>query len=229
MPPRRPVVSVSPADMARQRGIDPSFDLPVSPSAADDGGSSKHSDTAIQTLLFGDAMERTLARMRDHVRLSIDEAGVNPLFCVFGFLEWYEDATSETPLHAPLLLYPLDIERELVRGHYQYMVQSAGEVRSAGDDALVNVALRERLKRDFDIELPSFNEEEDTPEKYFTAIQKVIERHKAWKVRRWVTIGLFSFARIAMYEDLTPDRWKEQGGLHKHAGLSRILGGGSTV
>lgn len=221
MPPRIEKHSFTPAEIANRRGLNPSFDLAVSPIDGDRPLEPKHNDSFIQTLLFNDELELSLSRMRDQVRLSLDEAGVNPLFCVFGFLEWYEDANSETPLHAPLLVYPLNLDRELLRGSYQY------SVRSTGDGAAVNVALIERLKRDFEVELPPFNEEEDTPERYLKLVQAVIDRQKGWKVRRWVTIGLFSFARIAMYRDLDDERWESVGGLHKHAGLGQILAGGA--
>src|SRR6185312_3417518 len=56
--------------------------------------------------------------------------------------------------------------------------------------------------------------------------QKVLERNKGWQVRRWVTIGLFSFARIAMYQDLDPVRWESEGGLHRNPCLSHMIGGG---
>jgi hypothetical protein len=219
MPPRRTHSGLSAADVARQGNLDPSFDLPVSP--ADGATDARHSDSVIQTLLFEDDMQSTLARMREVVRLSIDETGVNPLFCVFGFLEWYEDTNSEVPLHAPLLLCPLSIERKLVRGQYQYMVKSTGE------ETQVNVAIAERLKRDFNLVLPAY-EEDELPESYFTKVHQVVERQKAWKVRRWITMGLFSFARIAMYRDLAPERWTSTGGLEKHEGLSRLLGGGAV-
>jgi very-short-patch-repair endonuclease len=222
MPVRRPAGTLTAADVARNLSLDPAFDLPVSPASEESAVPPKHSDSTIQTLQFEDELERTLSRMRDQIRLSIDEAGVNPLFCVFGFLEWYEDANSEVPLHGPLLLYPLQMERELSRGHYRYTV------RSTGEPPIVNVALLERLKRDFEIELPSFDEEGQTPEQYLALVQKVIERQRAWKVRRWITVGLFSFARIAMYQDLDPARWEASGGLHKHACLGQILSGGSA-
>jgi very-short-patch-repair endonuclease len=219
MPPRRTTAGMGPADVAHQLNLSPSFDLPIAtPSEAP---AARHSDSAIQTLLFEDDMQTTLARMREVVRLSIDEAGVNPLFCVFGFLEWYEDANSEIPLHAPLLLYPLSIERKLVRGQYQYIVKSSGEETQA------NVAIAERLKRDFGLALPPY-EEEDTPESYFTKVHQVVECQRVWKVRRWITVGLFSFARIAMYHDLAPERWTSLGGLEKHEGLNRLIGGGGS-
>ncbi len=220
MPPRREGAALSPADVARRLGLDPAFDLPTAPAGAELPG--KHADSAMQTCLFEDDMQLTLARMREVVRLSIDEGGVNPLFCAFGFLEWYEDANSEIPLHAPLLLRPLKIDRKLARGNYQYVV------RGADEETEINVALAERLKRDFDLVLPAFDEGE-TPEVYLAKIQKVIERQQAWKVRRWITLGLFSFARIAMYRDLAPERWAALGGLDQHPCLSRLIAGGSAA
>ena len=98
-------------------------------------------------------------------------------------------------------------------------------VRSTGEEAQPNVAIGERLKRDFNLVLPPY-EDGDTPENYFTKVQQVIERQRSWKVRRWVTTGLFSFARIAMFHDLAPEKWTSMGGLENHEGLSRLIGGG---
>jgi hypothetical protein len=79
MPPRMFTGSLTPAEVARRRGLDPSFDLPASTTGTEVSPPTKHSDSAIQTLLFADAADRTLARMRDQVRLSVDQVGVNPI------------------------------------------------------------------------------------------------------------------------------------------------------
>jgi very-short-patch-repair endonuclease len=218
MPARRQKAGLTPQEVAEKQGLDPSFDLPAISAVPPEKRLGKHSDSVIQTLLFAETMDRVLFNIRENVRLSIDETGVNPLFCVFGFLEWYEDTNSEVPLHAPLLMLPLQIQRELVRGTYQY------RVRGAGDGAMVNVAMAERLKRDFDITLPALGEEE-TPEAYFARVQCAVEPVKGWKVRRWVTVGLFSFARIAMYHDLDPAHWAAAGGVENHPKVLRLLAG----
>lgn len=215
MAPRIAIPAASASDVARRRGLDPSFDLPMkSPGGAAD----RHTDGFIQTVLFAEPMARLLSALRDEVRSSLEETGVNPLFCVFGFLEWFEAESSEVQLHAPLLLLPLEIDRELVRGQWDYRVKSSGE------GMMVNVALAERLKRDFDIMLPPFSDD-DTPELYFARVLKVIESKRGWKLRRWVSIGLFSFAKIVMYHDLDPTRWPGEKGLIGHPGLSRLLAG----
>lgn len=209
-------------DVAKERGLHPSYDLPSSLGGSSDAVEGKHADSAMQTLLFDDPLERALGGIRNSVRLSIDESGVNPLFLVFGFLEWYEDPNSSVPLHAPILLYPVELERELRAGRYQYSIKSTGE------GLAINVALAEKLKHNFNITLPPL-EDEETPEKYLAGVQRLAESHRGWKVRRWITAGLFSFARIAMYRDLGPENWEAQGGLARHRRLSRLLGGEQTT
>lgn len=218
MPPRRERGTRTVENAAHEQGFDPSFDLPSSLGASAGSVDSKHSDAAMQTLLFDEPLERALGGIRNNVRLSIDESGVNPLFLVFGFLEWYEDSNSSVPLHAPILLYPVELERELRAGRYQYTIKTTGE------GLAINVALAERLKRDFDVTLPPIDDD-DTPEKYLAGVQRISEPYKGWKVRRWITAGLFSFARIAMYRDLGPQNWETLGGLARHRRLSRLLAG----
>jgi hypothetical protein len=48
---------------------------------------------------------------------------------------------------------------------------------------------------------------------------------KRWRVRRFVTVGLFSFSRLVMYHDPDPERWPEQKALHRHPVLVELLGG----
>lgn len=220
MPPRSGAILPSPCDVARNLGLDPSFDLSQPATGLRNILPARRTDSQIQTLLFDEVMDATLARIREQVRTSIEESGINPLFCVFGFLEWFEDPNSEVALHAPLLLAPLEIERVLERGHYRYMV------RSTGDGAITNAALAVRLKNDFDLKLPEYDDD-DTPESYFAAVQKLLSKQTAWKIRRWVTIGLFSFARIAMYHDLDPKKWhKRRNPIESHPIVRKLLGGG---
>lgn len=215
LPPRLDTVQAPPTQVAKSMGVNPSFDLPREHGGE---GNERHHDAFIQTLLFREAMNRTLSGMNDQVRLTLNETGVNTLFCAFGFLEWFEDDNSDTALHAPLVLCPLEIEKQLVRQKWQF------SVASTGDRALANLSLAVRLKRDFGLQLPEF-EEDDTPEAYFAKVGNLVNDRKGWRVRRWVTVGLFSFAKIAMYEDLDPKSWPRSERLEEHGGLTRLLRG----
>jgi hypothetical protein len=203
------------------RGIDPSYDLPYPQQNRQDKES--HFDDFIQTLLFPEQMERKLAGIRDGARTALSEIGVNILYIALGYLEWYENDSSDTRFFAPLLLHPLEMERRLIRHTYRY------SVTSTGDDSEVNLTLKERLLADFGLALPDFNAEEgDTPEHYWIKVEEAIHDRQRWRIRRFVTIGLFAFGRLAMYHDLDPERWLDDQALHLHPVLVELLGGSDS-
>ncbi len=213
----KPASKVNLVEWAKANGVDPSYDLPApgtGPSAA------KHNDNQIQTLLLPDVMERKLATIRDDANLAMQELGLSTLFAAFGYLEWYESDSSDEPRFAPLLLLPLQIDRELKQHKYRYFVE-AGEA----SEAVSNISLAERLKRDFGYALPQVPEDE-LPETYFRRVTKSIKPFPRWKVRRFICIGHFSFSRLVMYEDLSAKSW-EDAPLEENALIASILAGSS--
>lgn len=186
------------AQWARENGIDPTYDLS---DISGTGAAPQHLDSHIQTLLLPDVLSKKMARIRDDARVAEQELGVSTLYAAFGFLEWYEDRQSDEAKFAPLFLLPVHLDRDLKDQQYQYYIE-CGE----GADAVSNISLRERLKRDFGFVLPELTEDEG-PEQYLRAVQRAIQPMQRWRVRRFVVIGHFSFARLAMYEDLDPNRW----------------------
>ena len=199
---------------AEENGINPSYDLP------EPGGSENpaHHDNKIQTLLLPDALERKTSALREDARIAEQELGLSTLHAAFGFLEWMESPDSEVALFAPLVLLPVRIDREIKANRYRYFIQSG-----AGQDAVINLTLRERLLRDFHIKLPDFDDD-DTPESYLKKVRRAVSSQRRWRIRRFVVIGHFSFARLAMYEDLDPGRWGEMPP-HEQELVSSILAG----
>ncbi len=61
-----------------------------------DDDSEKHSDTAIQTLLYPYEMEARLKSLLQTAESGIQEMGANILYLAFGFLEWYEAASTDS-------------------------------------------------------------------------------------------------------------------------------------
>jgi very-short-patch-repair endonuclease/DNA polymerase III delta prime subunit len=207
-------VSPTPQQQAQGLGINPAYDLP---SVIEDGmGKSMH----LQTLLFPKEFERKASGLLAGARTSIQETGRNTLYLAFGMLEWFESESSDVRFISPLLLYPVSIERESVKGQYRYFI-SAHE-----DEVEVNPCLRERLKRDFGIELPDF-QEASSPDAYFREVAQLIEGVNRWQVRRFVTLSLFSFGNFALYKDIDPENWANDG-LASHSIVSSLLGGGNT-
>ncbi len=108
MGPWEPEAGLPPEELARRRGLNPDYDLPE---RDPDMVLERHQDDELQTLLLPDRLDPTLRGLRERARSSVREMGITTLFAAFGFLEWYEDDTSERPLFAPLVLVPLEINR----------------------------------------------------------------------------------------------------------------------
>ena len=197
---------------ARAAGIDPSFDL-----APPSGAAPAAATGSIQTLLLADDMDRKLTGLHDRARMSLQEKGVNTLHAAFGFLEWYESPTTAVPFHAPLLLVPVEIRRKVFKSRYRYAI------RGTGEEPQVNLTLAARLASDFGIALPELGEDE-APEAYFARVATAVAKKPRWCVRRWVTIGHFSFARLVMYQDLDPRNWPGPAALERQPLLARLLG-----
>ena len=188
---------------ARQLGIDTSYDLPVEHS---DERESRHADTKIQTLLYADQLEARLKKLRADARLAIGETGTNFLHLALGFLEWKDDEQAGKSWYAPLILIPVELERERDRsGNYKYQLSWTGE------DLQSNLSLQKKLNDDFGIELPDLDEGE-RPEAYFQRIQSRFKGQSRWRVSRFATLALFQFGKILLYKDLDPEIWPEGDG-----------------
>jgi hypothetical protein len=198
--PRRPTRrDLNRAEHARSLGIDPSLDLDVKTAV--------QSGKSLQTLKFPDELEAIMEKIFGDARLAEQEMGLSTLFLAFGFLEWYESDSSDKTSFAPLLLLPVQIERQNVQGKPVYSLM----VREGNAEA--NLSLQKLLEQRFGRQIPDFgseDEEDDSPlvEGYFDQVTKAVEGLKRWQVKRWLVLGHFSFGRFAMYQDLEPENWK---------------------
>lgn len=180
---------------AAKLGIDPSYELKQS------SQKKKHTDNVIQTLLYPEQLERRLKSISEQCRLYENEAGINILYMAFGFLEWYESDSSDGKITTPLILIPINIKREQNKGQYSYSI-------SLRDDEISqNLCLEEKLKREFGLQIPPYNPEEDDLGIYLSKVNKLIESKKDWAIKNFATIGFFSFSKISMYRDLNPENW----------------------
>jgi very-short-patch-repair endonuclease len=215
LPPR---LKPSVVDRARELGFDPNYDLP-----RDSGHRTRaHGDSRIQTLLYREVMEAKLSAIRETDKTLLDDAGVNALYAAFGAVEWYESADSDAAVFAPVLFVPVEIRRVLDEGVYRYVLA----VRD--DDIEINQAFGQLIKETHSLELPAWNSE-STLSEYFREVERVLESQRRWRLRRWITVGLFTFAKMAMYRDLETKRWSEAGGLESHSILNDLLAGTEAV
>ncbi|MCU0836618.1 MAG: DUF4011 domain-containing protein [Chromatiaceae bacterium] len=206
------------AEWGQRLGFPTSYDLP---SPRETGNNPrKHTDRAVQTLLFPSELETRLRALRAKAETAIEETGANICYAAFGFLEWYDGAESDTPRHAPLLLVPVRIAKgrlNAANGTYHYTVAYTGE------DILPNLSLREKLRIDFQLALPELDDL-TAPEDYFAAVQELVAKPQPrWRVRRWVTVALLNFSKLLMYLDLDPQRWPGHQSITSHPIVSRFF------
>jgi len=181
------------AQFAEKQGIDISYELPPRREGV---------LRNIQTLLYPEDLERVLRNVDRAARMAIEESGTNMLYLVCGFLEWYESDEVQQPRYAPLITMPVMLKR--IRHNHAFLY----EVTHTGEDIADNLTLREKLKQDFSLDLPHFDEEGD-PSAYFTKVAQ-LAREKVeppWRVSSQVSLGLLSFGNLLLYLDLDPGRW----------------------
>jgi very-short-patch-repair endonuclease len=197
LPPRRSVKEVNRAEHARSLGIEPTHELPPAHKARD--------GRVLQTLKYPDELEAILDKIAGDARLAEQEMGLSTLFLAFGFLEWYESDASDKLAYAPLLLLPVSIEKQKVRGKTVYALS----VREGG--AEVNLSLQKLLEQRFSRALPEFELTEGETlgsiEAYIDKTNIALDGLKRWRLHRWLVLGHFAFGRFAMYADLKPENW----------------------
>jgi hypothetical protein len=193
MRPRPKQADINLTQHARNNGITPFYELPLPDGKAEEG---RHTDDDIQTLLLPKDLERKLNNITSKCRTWIQETGINVLHVVYGFLEWSEPNQTETAF-APLVLCSAQIEKKRTHEGVEFRIAGTGE------EPEVNAVLAEKMRIDFDIELPAFKGA--SVEEYMAAIAEIAPRQITWKVRRQVSIGVFPSARMAMYHDINPN------------------------
>ena len=152
-------------------------------------------------------LQNALKHVYRAARTSLEENGANSLFLALGMLKWYETAKSEQPRYAPILLLPVDIVR---RSGNNYII------RKRDEDIILNITLVELLKQNFRINLDVLKvlpkDESGVDVKLiFTYFRRAIIDQKKWDVIEESMLGLFSFNKFVMWNDIhsNADKLKE--------------------
>lgn len=181
----------------------------------------KHTDTAIQTLLYPYELEARFKNLLQTAGLAIQEMGANILYLAFGFLEWF-DNTNDNARIAPLFLVPVRLHKGRLNPKtkaYEYTLSYSGE------DIIPNLSLREKLRVDFAIALPDMDENTE-PETYFEEVLALIQENQPrWRLRRFISLTLLNFSKLLMYLDLDPSRWPEGASIIDHPVVKQFLVG----
>lgn len=166
------------------------------------GSYGPHIHVKLQALFYPEQLAATCKRLSSHARMVVEETGTNMLHLLFGFLEYYESDDSDKMLLAPLIAVPVILDKDKIDPETRTQLYT---LTYSGEDIHENHTLVQKLKKDFQLELPEF-EEADTPGQYFKKVQHAVRTRKRWVVRNQLTLGFLSFAKLAMWAELDPDK-----------------------
>lgn len=184
-----------------------------------DGPADRHVDSNLQTPLTSEKLQKRLLRLFYDARTYEEEQGVNILFLALGFLKWVEPDKSDKPRYAPLILVPVVLSR-----------RSAGtkfRIRYADEEIITNLSLAEKLKVDFNLELPQIPEEDLDPAAYFEVVRTAVASEETWEVLGDdMVLWFFSFSKFLMYRDLQTENWPAGQPINQHPLIASLLTSG---
>ena len=139
--------------------------------------------------------ERVLYQTRLKARTFMQEQGVNVLYATFGILHWTEKEGDEKVISSPLVLLPVQLGKKAFNPY---------TLARFGDEAVLNPSLVLKMRTDQGIDLPTLPEDVDDfdIEAYLKQVEMAIAKKTGWSVIRESYMGIFSFTKLAMYEDL---------------------------
>lgn len=180
----------------------------------------RHLDNRLQTAHDPVRLEVRLRNTMRHAASSIEEQGVNILYLALGMLRWYESDSSDIARIAPLLLVPVGLSRASAGARFK--------VAWTGEEVGANLSLAAKLRTDFQLALPEFDDGEELDvSEYFRQVDEAVGRMDRWAVdARAVHLGFFSFSKLLIYQDLDPSSWPEDQAPQDHPVVGALYGSG---
>jgi very-short-patch-repair endonuclease len=146
-----------------------------------------------------DALDEHLLAIFTAARTGLEEGGANTLFLAVGLLEWTETDKTEAKHLAPILLFPVTLERQSVRSGFR--------LRRHDDDVIVNPTLLQMLKNSFELRVagldvvPTDDRGIDVA-KVLQSFRLAVREIAKWEVLEQAHLGVFSFKKYLMWKDL---------------------------
>lgn len=131
-------------------------------------------------------------------KTSLEERGSGILYLTAGMLRWQEsDSDKSAARYAPILLCPA----ELIR------IGSRYKVRLREEEVQLNAALVEKIRQDFQVELPiwetlpTINGVVDV-QKVLASFRRAVRDLQRWDVLKCVGLATFNFADFVLWRDI---------------------------
>ena len=175
----------------------------------------KYADLILNTPYTDIELRKKLYSLQTKSRTVFEEQGYPVLYLSLGFVEWTERDCPAKPFRAPLLLIPVELERQKIKENYT--------LRWTGEDPTLSLSLIAKLAEQGVI-LPDMGHPETIEEvtAYFTLIRETVAE-KSWVFMPGVTLDLFSFRKFVMFKDLDPASWAGVSPLETNPLIKRIF------
>ena len=136
-----------------------------------------------------------LKKLRRSAKTLLEENGANSLYMSFGLLQWTDE--SGVSHLAPILLLPVEFS-------YRNQVY---HVKWRDEETLLNVTLFEYLKQTYEMEFEGLEEAISSDNTFdlqqiFSIIREGLVKKPNWNVMEECMIGIFSFSKFVMWNDI---------------------------
>ena len=177
-----------------------------------------HTDRRLQTELAREELQKRQYYIHQQAQSVFEEQGYSILYLALGYLEWNESKNAEQLNLAPLILIPVELERQKVRTRFN--------LRWSGAELFPNLSLEAKLDEQ-GVELPILGTPEDKADidVYFQEVTHAVAEQENWSVVPDIYLDFFSFTKFVMYKDLEPEKWS----IDVHPLLGSILGNSTNT
>lgn len=153
----------------------------------------------LRSYLTENELGKALTYLYRSSRTALEENGANTLYIALGLLKWYETKSSERPRYAPIMLIPVEIIRKSAAKGYV--------IRSREEETMMNITLLEMLRQNFNITISGLDplpvdDSGVNVKLIYTIIRNSIKNQPKWDVEEQAILGLFSFNKFIMWNDI---------------------------
>ncbi|MDO5845578.1 MAG: DUF4011 domain-containing protein, partial [Methanocorpusculum sp.] len=180
----------------------------------------KHTDLLLDTPYTDIELRKKLDSLQSKSRTVLEEQGYPVLYLALGFIQWTETGSSK-PLKAPLLLLPVELERQKIKENYT--------LSWTGEDPVVSLSLSAKLAEQ-GIALPDLGHPETAEDigTFFDSVETLITP-KGWSLLPDIALDLFSFKKYVMFKDLDPASWGEGFAIEENQLIKSIFNPGTAA
>ena len=170
--------------------------------SADGEIATRHTDKFLQTPFKSENLQKRLFHTSQQAKSALEEQGYTILYLALGFLEWTESPDSIKHQSAPLLLIPVELERD--------KIGAAFKLAWTGEDIFANISLQTKLEEQ-GVLLPDFQmpDEKHGIDSYLQSVTESISKKSDWRVLDKIYLSFFSFTKFVMYKDLDSIAWPD--------------------